>query len=123
MRCPVVGPAVTRAGARMAVKLSPDPLPDEGLFTRSDHFRFVERGVPSVFLMTGFENGGQAAFTGFLRDNYHRPSDDLAQPIDYAVGAKFARLNYEIAREIADADQKPAWNKGDFFGELFKPRP
>ncbi|WP_332773160.1 M28 family metallopeptidase [Phenylobacterium sp.] len=118
-----LGPAVTRAGARMGVKLSPDPLPDEGLFTRSDHFRFVERGVPSVFLMTGFENGGQAAFTSFLRDNYHKPSDDLAQPIDYAVGAKFARLNYEIAREIADADQKPAWNKGDFFGELFKPRP
>ena len=118
-----LGPAVTRAGARLGVKLSPDPLPDEGLFTRSDHFRFVERGVPSVFLMTGFQNGGQAAFTGFLRDNYHKPSDDLAQPIDYVVGAKFARLNYEIAREIADADQKPAWNKGDFFGELFTLRP
>lgn len=118
-----LGPAVTRAGARMGVKLSPDPLPDEGLFTRSDHFRFVERGVPSVFLMTGFENGGQAAFTAFLRDNYHKPSDDLAQPIDYAVGAKFARLNYEIARELADANEKPTWNKGDFFGELFRPRP
>ncbi|WP_309643330.1 M28 family metallopeptidase [Phenylobacterium sp.] len=118
-----LGAAVSRAGARMGVKLSPDPLPDEGLFTRSDHFRFVEAGVPSVFLMTGFENGGQAAFTGFLRDNYHKPSDDLALPIDYAVGAKFARLNYEIVREIADADQKPAWNKGDFFGELFTRRP
>ena len=36
----------------------PDPLPEEGLFTRSDHYRFVQQGVPSVFLMTGFANGG-----------------------------------------------------------------
>lgn len=114
-----LGPTVARAAARLGVKLSPDPLPEEGLFTRSDHFRFVEQGVPSVFLMTGFENGGQAAFTGFLRDRYHKPSDDLSQPIDYAAGAKFAAINYEIAREIADADARPAWNKGDFFGTLF----
>jgi Zn-dependent M28 family amino/carboxypeptidase len=114
-----LGPTVARAAARLGVKLSPDPLPEEGLFTRSDHFRFVEQGVPSVFLMTGFENGGQVAFTGFLRDRYHKPSDDLSQPIDYAAGAKFAAINYEIAREIADADARPAWNKGDFFGTLF----
>ncbi len=118
-----LGPAVQRAAARMNVKLSPDPLPEEGLFTRSDHFRFVEQGVPSVFLMTGFENGGQAAFTTFLRDNYHKPSDDLPLPIRYDVGAKFARLNYEIARELADGDVRPAWNKGDFFGNLFAKRP
>lgn len=118
-----LGPAVQRAAERMSVKLSPDPLPDEGLFTRSDHFRFVEAGVPAVFLMTGFENGGQEAFTGFLRDNYHKPSDDLSLPIRYDVGAKFARLNYEITRELADGDVRPAWNKGDFFGTLFAKRP
>lgn len=118
-----LGPAVQRAAARMKVKLSPDPLPEEGLFTRSDHFRFVEQGVPSTFLMTGFENGGQEAFTSFLRNNYHKPSDDISLPIRYDVGAKFARLNYEIAREIADADVRPTWNKGDFFGTLFGKQP
>lgn len=114
-----LGPAVQRAAARVNVKLSPDPLPEEGLFTRSDHFRFVEQGVPSVFLMTGFGNGGAAAFTSFLRDHYHKPSDDFAQPISYAAGAKFAAINYQITREVADADARPAWNKGDFFGTLF----
>jgi Zn-dependent M28 family amino/carboxypeptidase len=114
-----LGPAVLRAATRMGVKLSPDPLPEEGLFTRSDHFRFVEQGVPSVFLMTGFENGGREAFTSFLKDHYHKPSDDLSLPIDYAAGAKFAAINYEIAREVADADARPAWNSGDFFGTLF----
>jgi len=46
--------AVRKAAAREGVALSPDPMPEEGLFTRSDHFRFVEVGVPSIFLMTGF---------------------------------------------------------------------
>ncbi len=114
-----MGAAVRRAAGRMNVGLSPDPMPEEGLFTRSDHFRFVERGVPSIFLMTGFQNGGEVAFRGFMKDHYHKPTDDLSQPIHYEVGAKFMRLNYEIAREIVDADEKPAWTEGDFFGELF----
>lgn len=117
-----LGPAVQKAATRMGLKLSPDPMPEEGLFTRSDHYRFVEQGVPSVFLMTGFENGGREAFTSFLKEHYHKPSDDLALPINYAAGAKFAAINYEIAREVADDDARPAWNRGDFFGTLFGKR-
>ncbi|MFN3584528.1 hypothetical protein [Phenylobacterium sp.] len=44
---------------------------------------------------------------------------DLSQPIDYVAGARFARINYEIARELADAPQSPSWNAGDFFGGRF----
>lgn len=114
-----IGPAVRRAAQSMGVKLSPDPLPDEGLFTRSDHYRFVEAGIPSAFLMTGFANGGEAKFTEFLAKRYHMPSDDLAQGIDFDAGAKFAKLNYRIARELADGQDRPRWNAGDFFGGKF----
>jgi Zn-dependent M28 family amino/carboxypeptidase len=114
-----IGEAVRRAAQRMNVKLSPDPLPEEGLFTRSDHYRFVEAGVPAVFLMTGFANGGEKAFRDFLATCYHRPCDDTSQGIDYRVGARFAQINYEIARELADAATRPAWKPGDFFGSRF----
>jgi hypothetical protein len=117
-----VGPSVQRAAARMHIKLSPDPEPDEGIFTRSDHYRFVEQGVPAVFLATGFANGGEAATRFFMKTIYHKPSDDLSQPIRYDVGAKFARLNYEITRELADG-ARPSWNKGDFFADKFARRP
>lgn len=50
-------------------------------------------------------------------------ASQLAQPIDYAAGAKFAAINYEITRELADADKAPSWNKGDFFGTLFGKKP
>lgn len=117
-----IAAAVRRAAARTGIALSPDPLPDEGLFTRSDHYRFVEVGVPSTFLMTGFQNGGEERFRAFLKDCYHKPCDDLDQGIDYAAGAKFARINYEIARELADARARPLWVKDDFFGTRFAPR-
>ncbi|UAL09612.1 M20/M25/M40 family metallo-hydrolase [Caulobacter segnis] len=116
-----VGEAVKHAAGRVGVALSGDPLPEEGLFTRSDHYRFVEQGVPSVFLMTGFQNGGEKAFTTFLKTNYHHPGDDLNQPIDYQAAAKFALVNYEIARELANAPARPVWKKGDFFGNTFAP--
>jgi len=114
-----MGAAVQRAAARMGVALSPDPLPQEGLFTRSDHYAFVLEGIPSVFLMTGFANGGREHFTDFLAHHYHSPSDDISQPIDWNAGARFARLNYLIAREIADAPQAPLWYRGSFFGDAF----
>jgi Zn-dependent M28 family amino/carboxypeptidase len=112
-----LGPIVARAAGRMNVALSADPLPQEGLFTRSDHYRFVQEGVPSVFLMTGFAGPGREAFTGFLAKHYHKPSDDLALPIDWNAGAKFARINFLIANEIANAPERPRWYSDSFFGQ------
>ncbi len=90
--------AVAEAGEGMGVAVSPDPMPDETLFVRSDHYPFVKRGVPAVFLMTGFANGGQQMWKRSLDGTYHSVKDDLAQPIRWQQGARFAQLNYRIAR-------------------------
>jgi hypothetical protein len=114
-----MGATVARAAARMNVGVAPDPLPEEGLFTRSDHYRFVQQGVPSVFLMTGFANGGRARFTDFLEHQYHSPRDEVTLPFNWQAGARFAQLNYLIAREIADGAEAPRWYAGSFFGDAF----
>jgi hypothetical protein len=116
-----MGPIVERAAGRIGIKLTPDPLPQEGLFTRSDHYRFVQEGIPAVFLMTGFANGGQEKFTGFLATDYHKPTDDLKLPFDWNAGAKFARINYLIASEIANAPEAPRWYSDSFFGNTLAP--
>jgi hypothetical protein len=71
--------------------------------------------------MTGFANGGREKFTRFLSTHYHKVSDQLSLPIDWKAGAKFARINYEIAREIADAPQAPLWYSDSFFGKVLAP--
>ena len=116
-----LGDIVKRAAATAGVSFSPDPMPDMALFVRSDHYRFVQQGVPSVFLWPGTSGPGKAAVDAFFANNYHQPSDEVVQgpPIDWESGERFINVNYQIARDIADAAQRPAWNKGDFFGTLY----
>jgi len=114
-----LGPIVAKAVGTLGVTMSPDPDPAQGIFVRSDHYRFVQQGVPSVFLWPGQKGPGKAATAAFFAKRYHQVSDDLAQPIDWAQGIRFVNANYAIAREIADGDARPRWNKGDFFGLLY----
>lgn len=112
---PVLQSAMAAAGVTMAK----DPHPEEGIFTRSDHYSFVEQGVPSIYLDTGPGNGGEEAFQAFIKNHYHQPSDEI-ELIDFTQAARFADINYDIARGIANMDKRPVWKKGDFFGTVFK---
>lgn len=116
-----IGKSVADAAREMDVAVSPDPMPQERLFVRSDHYRFVLHGIPSVFLMTGYANGGRAAWARYLTFFYHQPGDDLAQPIRWRAGARFAELNYRIARALANAELRPSWFAHDYFGGSFAP--
>jgi hypothetical protein len=117
-----VAQAVGRAARSMGIALSPDPMPEENIFVRSDHYMFVKQGVPAILLATGFANGGEAQWKHFLGGVYHSVGDDLTQPIDWQAGAKYARLNYLISRELADADERPRWYQGNYFGDLYAPK-
>src|SRR3546814_3427396 len=107
----------------MDVALAEDPMPERGLFTRSDHYRFVQEGVPSVFLMTGFSNGGQEKFTHFLSTNYHTVNDEIPPPFAWQSGPKFARINYLIPRALPDPAQAPPWSPSDFLVPTLSPHP
>ncbi len=98
--------------------LSPDPMPDEGLFTRSDHYSFVKQGVPAVNLDPGFASGGEEAQGEFLKTHYHEASDEVGL-VDFAALQKFADVETAITRNIANMPERPVWNAGDFFGETF----
>jgi hypothetical protein len=104
--------------------LTPDPVPEEVLFIRSDQYSFVRQGVPSAFLVPGFTStdptvDGRAAFQEHLATHYHRPSDDSSRPVNWESALRFARANVRIGIAIAEDDNRPAWNEGDFFGERF----
>ena len=104
--------------------LTPDPMPEEVIFIRSDQYSFVKQGVPSVFLVPGFTSSdgdidGEKLWRGFLQTYYHQPSDDLSRPIDWPSAERFARANVRIGYAIAEDAARPTWNEGDFFGDKF----
>jgi Zn-dependent M28 family amino/carboxypeptidase len=87
------------AAAHPELRMTPvsDPWPQENLFFRSDHFNFARVGIPALF------------FTSGLHPDYHQVSD-TPERIDAEYEARYARLVYFLAREIADQPARPQWN-------------
>jgi hypothetical protein len=62
---------------------------------------------------------GPRLFGEFLRRHYHRPSDDLALPMDPASIVRYTKANVALGFAIAQDDSEPRWKPGNFFGETF----
>lgn len=123
-----LGPIAEREAARMNVKLSPDPQPQEVFFIRSDQYSFVRRGIPALFLFPGVDSGnskrtGTAILQDWILTRYHTPQDDFEQPLDYNAGAQYTRLNFAIGLTVAQQTARPQWNQGDFFGKTYGRKP
>ncbi|MEO0499945.1 MAG: M28 family peptidase, partial [Pseudomonadota bacterium] len=110
----------------LGMTVAPDPFPEQGIFTRSDQYSFVKRGVPALFLYNGFtdtdgRNVGRAVWDTFLAKHYHQPSDDLDLPIRYDVAARLADVFRRTVRTVADAPEAPRWYEDSLFGQRFVP--
>ena len=114
---------VARVAHRLGIVLAPDPFPQEVFFVRSDQYSFVRRGVPSLFPFMGLRSDSAvdapARFKEWFASRYHTPQDDLGQPMDFESGARQAQLDFLVGLEIANADERPAWKRGDFFERTF----
>jgi len=116
--------AVDSAAKTIGVDLSPDPFPEEAVFVRSDQYPFIRAGIPALYLVGGTvsadgERDPKRALTQFLREHYHKPSDQADLPIVYGDAARLARLSARIGALVSNEAQRPEWNPGDFFGERF----
>lgn len=116
-----VGDVAEVAVTARGLALTPDPLPEQALFVRSDHYNFVREGVPAIFLMTGFdspdpEDDEGQGFLRFLGGDYHSPGDETDQVL-FDEGAKFADLNMAIIEAVANGDETPRWHEDSFFNQ------
>jgi Peptidase family M28/PA domain len=114
---------VRSVAQKTGIELGPDPFPQEVFFIRSDQYSFVRRGVPSLFLFMGLRSDSgvdaSARFREWLATRYHTPQDDLSQPMDLQAGSRHAQVAFLVGLEVANADEKPVWKPGDFFGTMF----
>jgi len=74
----------------------------------------MQAGVPAVNFVFGFRPGTESEriYRQWYRTGYHRPQDDLRQPIDWTAAAAFNRFYYALVERVADADGVPAWRAG-----------
>lgn len=119
-----LGAVVRAAAAAQGFTVSPDPIPEEVIFVRSDQYPFVRAGVPALYLGAGTRSDDPAVDIGamhadFRRNRYHKPGDDLTQAIDWPSAAAFTVLSADVVRAVANDPVAPSWLPGDFFGRMF----
>jgi peptidase M28-like protein len=112
---------VKQTAQHFGLEISPDPLPEEVFFIRSDQYSFVRQGVPAVAISEGFKAvdpkiDGRKIATEWERTVYHTPKDDMNQPLNFEAAAKCTRVNFAVGYLVAESTQRPYWNRGDFFG-------
>jgi Zn-dependent M28 family amino/carboxypeptidase len=122
-----LGGVVDSAAKSMGYQVSPDPMPEEVSFIRSDQYSFVLQGVPAVDITDGVNAtdpkiNGLEVIKKWLVTRYHTPLDNIDQPIDFHSAAKGAVMNFLVGYQVAQQTVTPAWNRGDFFGTTFGPR-
>jgi hypothetical protein len=116
---------IQRAAKKMGLVESPDPMPEQVVFIRSDQYSFVKQGIPAVMPSPGFKSpdGSKKAWDiamKWMDDTYHSPQDDMNQPnLDFEAAAKFARFTFLCGYYVTQDPQRPTWNKNDFFGDQY----
>ncbi len=95
----------------LGIRIQADPEPDRNLLRRSDHFNFMQIGVPATGFVFGFEKGSreEAIYREWYSVRYHSPADDLKQPWDPTAAAKFNEFFAHLVEALANAGQRPQW--------------
>ena len=55
-----------------------------------------------------------------MRDVYHKPNDDLKQPVDKEAAAKFDHVIATLLERVANDPARPEWYKDSFFKRFAK---
>lgn len=108
-----LGTTAREVAATMAIRIQTDPEPERGLLQRADHWPFMQAGIPGTGFIFGYVPGTDAErrYREWYQIRYHRPQDDLTQPMDFEAAGKFNRFFYKLVESVADADAKPQWTK------------
>ena len=112
-----LGDQVRAAAKKLGVAVQTDREPEQNRFIRSDQYSFIRQGIPSLAFKFGYEFGSpeEKIRRDWVRDRYHKPSDELSQPVDTAAAAKFDRIIEGLLERVADDSHRPEWNSGSFF--------
>ncbi|MET0268890.1 MAG: M28 family peptidase [Sphingomonas sp.] len=116
--------ALLRDAARSQGRtVTPEALPERGLFYRADHFPLARRGVPTLLLMAisgapdlvaGGRSAGQAWLDGYMRC-YHQTCDAWSPDWDLRGAAADVALIGDVGATLAAGDLWPEWNETSEF--------
>ena len=114
---------LARAAAAQGRVVTPEALPERGLFYRADHFPLAKKGVPVLLLMAmsggaDLFDGGRAAgdrwLAGYMKC-YHQTCDRWSPQWDLRGAVQDVELFHAIGARLANSRHWPQWRAGSEF--------
>ena len=112
-----LGQSAKDVATPMGIKIKPDTEPERHLLQRADHYPFLQAGVPAIGFIFGYEPGTDAErrYREWYRTRYHRPQDDVTQPLDFDAAARFDHFFYALTEAVANDAKQPGIKPGSGF--------
>ena len=95
--------------------VTPEPIPEQGLYYRSDDFSFAKAGVPPLYAMGGFDDSargpvwGRAQFDDYMMHRYRQPGDQYSADWDVRGALDDLMLYHEVGNRVARTRRFPRW--------------
>ncbi|MDQ3799419.1 MAG: M28 family peptidase [Acidobacteriota bacterium] len=116
-----LGAMLRDVSSTFGIKVIPDPMPDEKIFLRSDHYSFVERGVPALMLL-GAPAGDPQAWIKRSKEwektDYHQPSDTIRPDWSWEGAKTVADVMGILGWRVSETENMPQWLPTSRFGKL-----
>lgn len=99
----------------------PDPKPEEKVFYRSDHYSFVEKGVPALMIL-GAPAGDKEVWLKRIEDwektDYHQPGDVIQANWAWEGAETVAESMGILGWRISENEAMPSWLATSRFAKL-----
>lgn len=118
---------VERSAAKFGRSVAGEKNPTSGGFYRSDHFNFVKKGVPGLFMGSGSEllstdTDAIEKRKAALANRYHKPQDELDDNWDFEGILADIRLFFDIGYTMSQEKTFPQFKAKSEFRELGEKR-
>ena len=114
-----LGAAARQVAAARGIEIRADREPERNLNQRADHWPFLKIGVPATGFVFGYDPGTEAEkrYREWYDIRYHRPQDDITQPIDFDAARDFNQFFYALTETVANGRDRPAFLSGSPYRE------
>ncbi len=115
---------LAKAAAKQGRTITPENLPENGLFFRADHFSLARRGVPVLLIMgiaggadlvDGGRDAGDQWIADYVGNCYHQTCDAWSADWDLRGAAEDIELFRHIVAELGNSSRWPEWRTGSEF--------
>ena len=101
---------LSKAASKQGRHVKMDPVPQNGLFFRSDHFSLAKQGVPGLLFMSLGDTDPD-----YIAHKYHKEADDYSAQWSLGGVKQDIELIVDIASQLANNGNWPKWQADSDF--------